>query len=152
MILEVLSAFVAAFAFGIVFNIKGENLIFAAICGALGWFVYKLALSFGYSDITSLFLASLALSIYSEIFARILKTPVTTFVIAALIPLVPGGGMYYTMVEAITGDIMKSLEIGIKTIAQAGALALGIILVSTVTKTIIRNKSYKVNRNISSYK
>ena len=55
MILEVLSAFIAAFAFGIVFNIKGKNLIFAAICGALGWFVYKLALSFGYSDITSLF-------------------------------------------------------------------------------------------------
>ena len=57
MILEVLSAFIAAFAFGIVFNIKGKNLIFAAICGALGWFVYKLALSFGYSDITSLFIA-----------------------------------------------------------------------------------------------
>lgn len=147
MILEVLSAFIAAFAFGIVFNIKGENLFFAALCGALGWFIYKLALMIGCSDITSLFLASLALSIYSEIFARILKTPVTTFVIAALIPLVPGGGMYYTMVEAITGDIMKSLEIGIKTIASAGALALGIILVSTLTKTLIMNKKVNLDRN-----
>ncbi|MCF0149108.1 MAG: threonine/serine exporter family protein [Clostridium sp.] len=152
MTLEVLSAFIAAFAFGIVFNIKGKNLFFAAICGALGWFVYKLSLFFGYSDITSLFLASLALSIYSEIFARILKTPVTTFVIAALIPLVPGGGMYYTMVEAITGDIMKSLEIGIKTIASAGALALGIILVSTLTKTFMKNKSFKMNNKIIIHK
>lgn len=147
MILEVLSAFIAAFAFGIVFNIKGKNLFFAALCGALGWFIYKLALMIGCSDITSLFLASLALSIYSEIFARILKTPVTTFVIAALIPLVPGGGMYYTMVEAITGDIMKSLEIGIKTIASAGALALGIILVSTLTKTLIKNKKVNLDTN-----
>lgn len=147
MIIEVVSAFIATFAFGIVFNIKGKNLFFAALCGALGWFVYKISLMFGCSDITSLFLASLALSIYSEVFARILKTPVTTFVIAALIPLVPGGGMYYAMVEAITGDIMKSLEIGIKTLASAGALALGIILVSTLTKTLVKNKKVKIDMN-----
>ena len=154
MIIEVLAAFISSFAFGIVFNIKGKNLFFAALCGALGWFVYKFSLKLEYTDTTSLFLASLALSIYSEIFARILKTPVTTFVIAALIPLVPGGGMYYTMVEAITGDVMKSLEIGIKTIASAGTLALGIILVSTITKTIIKNKKVKLdmNRNIIIHK
>ncbi|WP_066894025.1 threonine/serine exporter family protein [Clostridium nigeriense] len=154
MIIEVIAAFISSFAFGIVFNIKGKNLFFAALCGALGWFVYKLSLKLGITDTTSLFLASLALSIYSEIFARILKTPVTTFVIAALIPLVPGGGMYYTMVEAITGDVMKSLEIGIKTIASAGSLALGIILVSTITKTVIKNKKIKidVNKNIISHK
>ncbi|WP_288221142.1 threonine/serine exporter family protein [uncultured Clostridium sp.] len=154
MIIEVIAAFISSFAFGIVFNIKGKNLFFAALCGALGWFVYKLSLKLGITDTTSLFLASLALSIYSEIFARILKTPVTSFVIAALIPLVPGGGMYYTMVEAITGDVMKSLEIGIKTIASAGSLALGIILVSTITKTVIKNKKIKidVNKNIISHK
>ena len=150
MILEVIAAFISTFAFGIVFNIKDKNLFFAALCGALGWFVYKFSLMFGISDTTALFLASLALSTYSEVFARILKTPVTTFVI----PLVPGGGMYYTMVEAITGDIMKSLEIGIKTIASAGALALGVILVSTITKTIIKNKKVKIdmNKNMLSHK
>lgn len=156
MIIEVISAFIASFAFGIVFNIKDKNLIFAALCGALGWFAYKVALLFGLSDITSLFIAAVSLSIYSEVFARILKTPVTTFVIAALIPLVPGGGMYYTMVEAITGNVMKSLETGIKTIASAGALALGIILVSTITKTMIniknKNSTIKVNNNNTIFK
>lgn len=154
MTIEVIAAFISSFAFGIVFNIKGKNLFFAALCGALGWFVYKFSLKLEMTDTTSLFLASIALSIYSEIFARILKTPVTTFVIAALIPLVPGGGMYYTMVEAITGDVMNSLEIGIKTIASAGTLALGIILVSTITKTIIKNKKSNVdmNRNVIIHK
>ena len=156
MIIEVISAFIASFAFGIVFNIKDKNLIFSALCGALGWFAYKVALLFGLSDITSLFIAAVSLSIYSEVFARILKTPVTTFVIASLIPLVPGGGMYYTMVEAITGNVMKSLETGIKTIASAGALALGIILVSTITKTMIniknKNSTIKVNNNNTIFK
>ena len=156
MIIEVMAAFISSFAFGIVFNIKGKNLFFAALCGALGWFVYKLSLEFQLKDTTSLFLASVSLSLYSEIFARILKTPVTTFIIAALIPLVPGGGMYYTMVEAITGDVMKSLEIGINTLASAGVLALGVILVSTLTKTIIIDKNKKIkismNKNIDSVK
>ncbi len=143
MIIEVLSAFISSFAFGIVFNIKGKNLFFAALCGALGWFIYKFSIKMGSSDTTALFFAAVGLSVYSEIFARILKTPVTTFVIAALIPLVPGGGMYYTMVEAITGNVMKSLETGIKTLASAGVLALGIILVSTITKTLIKYNSSK---------
>lgn len=140
MIIEVVSAFIASMAFGIIFNIKNRNLFFAALCGAIGWFVYKLALNNGFSDTLSLFLASISLSTYSEVFARILKTPVTTFIIVALIPLVPGGGMYYTMLEAITGNIMKSLETGIETIASAGVLAIGIILVSTLTKTVVRYK------------
>lgn len=154
MILEVMAAFISTFAFGIVFNIKGKNLVFASLCGSLGWFVYKFSLMIGVQDTTSLFLASIALSTYSEIFARVLKTPVTTFVIAALIPLVPGGGMYYTMVEAITGDIMKSLETGINTMTSAGALALGIVLVSTITKTVIKNKKVKVevNKNLIIHK
>ena len=156
MIIEVIGAFIATFGFGIIFNIKDKNLYFAAICGALGWFVYKLSLSFGLKDTTSLFLASVSLSLYSEIFARILKTPVTTFIIAALIPLVPGGGMYYTMVEVITGDITKSLEIGINTLSSAGVLALGVVLVSSITKTIMNNKNKKVeismNKNFESIK
>lgn len=142
MLLEVLSAFIASFAFGIIFNIKGKNLFFAAVCGALGWFVYKFSMKIGASDTMAMFFASIALSGYSEIFARILKTPVTTFVIAALIPLVPGGGMYYTMVEAINGDVMNSLEIGIETLALAGVLAIGVLLVSTTTKTI-KNIKFK---------
>ena len=140
MFIEVISAFIASFAFGIIFNIKNKNLFFAALCGSLGWFVYKLSLHLGFTDTIALFLASISLSTYSEIFARILKTPVTTFVVVALIPLVPGGGMYYTMVEAITGNVMSFLEIGIKTIASAGVLAIGVILVSTVTKTIVKYK------------
>ncbi|NLL30161.1 MAG: threonine/serine exporter [Clostridiales bacterium] len=142
MILETISAFTASFGFGIIFNIKGKNLFFASLCGALGWFVYKLSLRLGATDTTSMFFASVALSAYSEIFARILKTPVTTFIIAALIPLVPGGGMYYTMYEAITGNIITSLEIGITTLVSAGVLAIGIILVSTITRTIVKSKRY----------
>ena len=143
MLLESLFAFFATLGFGILFNIKGKNLFYAALGGGLSWFVSASFINNGFSVTSSFFLTSVIFSIYSEIFARILKTPVTTLVICALIPLVPGGGMYYTMYEAVTGNIMKSLELGIQTLANAGALSLGIILVSTVTRILLGAKKRK---------
>jgi uncharacterized membrane protein YjjB (DUF3815 family) len=138
MLKEILVSLIATFGFGIIFNIHGKNLIFASLGGGLGWIVYKTALNDGLSLSLSLFLASTIFSSYSEICARILKTPVTTFVICALIPLVPGGGMYYTMYEVVQGNIDKALSLGLETLASAGALALGIIFVSTLTR-LMRN-------------
>lgn len=136
MIIFSLFSIIASLGFGIIFNIKGLKLLFASIGGGLGWFVYSLSLNFNFTDLISLFLSSIAVSIYAEIFARILKTPVTSIVITSLIPLVPGSLMYYTMYEAILGNFRNSLENGFNALASAGSLALGIILISTITKSI----------------
>ncbi|MBU5269329.1 threonine/serine exporter family protein [Clostridium cochlearium] len=129
-------AFIATFAFTILFNIKGRNTFFAAIGGGLGWFVYTFSLSLNISTILSFFNASIVVATYSEIMARILKTPVTTILICAIIPLVPGSGMYYTMLETIKGDINKALTEGLNTLTIAGVIAIGIILVSSIVKLI----------------
>ena len=94
-------SFIVTFGFGILFNIKGKKLIFAALGGGLSWYCYSLPLSLGLSEVSSLFISALVFSTYSEILARIFKTPVTSFIICALFPLVPGGGMYYTMLATI---------------------------------------------------
>ena len=130
-------AFIVTFGFGILFNIKGKKLIFAAIGGGISWYFYSLPLSLGLSEVSSLFISTLVFSTYSEVLARIFKTPVTTFVVCALIPLVPGSGMYYTMREAISGNISKSLELGLNTLASAGTLALGVLFVSTLTRLFL---------------
>lgn len=140
MILETIVSFISTLGFGIIFNIKGKKLFFAALGGGLSWFIYALCLNIGLTEISALFLSSVVFSSYSEIFARILKTPVTTLVVCALIPLVPGGGMYYTMFEAVTGNINKALELGLNTMASAGILALGVIFVSTLTRLIMSHK------------
>jgi len=143
MIEQVIVAFVASFGFGIIFNIKGIKLIFAAIGGGLSWFCYLYLNNNGISTILSLFISSIIFSIYSEICARYLKTPVTTLVICALIPLVPGAGMYYTMYETILGNVSGAVQLGLNTLASAGALALGVIFVSTITKQVMNLKRVK---------
>ena len=140
---QTLVAFIASLGFGIIFNIKGKKLIFAAIGGGLSWFFYLYLTTIGISAILSLFISSVVFSIYSEICARYLKTPVTTLIICALITLVPGAGMYYTMYQAITGNVSGSVTLGLNTLASAGALALGVIFVSTITKQVTNLKKVK---------
>lgn len=130
----ILSSYVASFGFGILFHIKGKKLYIAALAGTIGAVAYTLAMNQGINEIIALLIASICFSIFSEICARIYHTPVTTFVIVALIPLVPGNGMYNTMVAAVSGDTSQSLQIGLDTISKAGALALGIVMVSTMTR------------------
>lgn len=136
-------AFIATFAFTILFNIKGKSTFFAAVGGGLGWLAYTFCLEINISTIISFFNASIIVAIYSESMARILKTPVTTILICAIIPLVPGSGMYYTMLETIKGNVNKALSEGLNTLTIAGVIAIGIILVSSIVKLINYYKSYK---------
>lgn len=140
-------AFICSLGFGFLFNVRDKNLIFAAIGGGIGWFFYTLSTKYISSIICALFIASIAISIYSEICARTLKNPVTVFLVCALIPLVPGGGMYYTIFEAVNGNIDSSLLKGLETLSQAGAIAVGIIFVSSlsrlITKITIKKKFFR---------
>ena len=142
-LITTLISIIATFGFCISFNIKGKKIFFAALGAGLSWFFYSLPLSFGISNTSSLFISTMIFSIYSEILARIFKTPVTTFIICALIPLVPGSGMYYTMLHIIDGNINKALESAIITLSSAGTLALGILFISTLTKLTLHHKHKK---------
>lgn len=135
-----LSAALASFGFGIIFNIKGNKLFAAALIGGMGGFAYHAALVLGNSQALSLFIASICVSLLSEIFARFLKCPVTTFLICALIPLVPGGGMYYTMLEVVRNHIEQAIIKGVDTIIQACCIAIGCILVSSMTHVFYQFK------------
>jgi uncharacterized membrane protein YjjB (DUF3815 family) len=149
MILKSVYAFFATFGFGILFNIKGKKLIFASVGGFITWYLYLLTLNYTNSNLLALFYASLGAGFYSEVLARLLKSPVTTFSICSIIPLVPGGGMYYTMLETVQGNVNKALTTGLDTISSAGAIAIGILLASSITKVILffHRKTYKKVNN-----
>lgn len=87
-----------------------------------------------------MFFAAIVIALYGEIMARVQKTPVTTYVIAALIPLVPGKAIYEAMVYIVQDDLPSALDMGLRALGYAGLLALGIMLVSTLFRMMIRNK------------
>jgi len=56
--------------------------------------------------------------------------------VVGILPFVPGGGIYYTMEYCLSGNTQLFLSTGIHTFGVAGAVAVGILLVSSVTRLL----------------
>jgi len=136
-ILPCLYSLIACAAFCIVYNLRGKVIFFSSFGGALGWLVYLL-FHFLQNDVTQSFLAVVVISVYAEIMSRIFKMPVTVFLVVGILPLVPGSGIYYTMEYSINGDGAAFLNAGLHTLSIAGAIALGIALVSSSVRLIYK--------------
>lgn len=143
-VIQIITGTIGAMGFAILFNIRGRRLAAATIGGFLSWSLFLLLNYFIPSEPVCYFIVALLISLYSEIMARLLKSPTTTFIITSLVPLVPGGSLYYTMAFAFESDPTKFFERGMETLLLASALALGIIAATTITK--ILNKYHSKNK------
>ena len=137
-IIQVLSAFIGTFGFSVLFNVRGKRLFFASLGGLSACLFFVIFKIFIPSEVTIYFIVALIASLYAEIMARLLKTPTTTFIITALIPLIPGSSLYYTMSYAFQSDLEKFMHKGIYTLELASSLALGVIIASAFIKLIFR--------------
>lgn len=127
-LLPCLCAFLACVGFTLVFNIHGWGKLICGVGGALGWLIYLL----GGQDILAAFLASAAIGLYAEVMARLRRCPVTGYLLVALLPLVPGGGIYYAMSYCVAGDIPRFLSTLLHTFGMAAALAVGAMMTSSL--------------------
>lgn len=139
-----LVTFIGCIAYSIHFNLRGRYLFVAAIGATLTYFAYYLSDPLGPEPV-KVFLASLVASIFAEALARIMKVPATTFLIICIIPLVPGSNLYYSMELCINGEIMQFISSALETLGIAGAIALGILLVSSIFRfiTVIRQVAFR---------
>lgn len=132
-LLPCLYAFLACLAFCFIVNVRGRMLFFAPLGSSLGWLVYLLC-ELAAEDLVCYFFATVAVSAYAEIMARVHRAPATGFLLVGLFPMVPGGGIYYTMEYCINGDTAMFLETGLHTFGIAGCLALGVLTVSSTVR------------------
>ncbi len=131
-LMQLAMATLGALGFSLIFNVRGRQLVFTTLGGFLAWSVFLLLKPTGLGDVGRYLIASIMITVYAEICARRRKAPATVFLMSAVIPLVPGSRLYATMVYAVRLDWPNFVEQGLHTILLAGAIAAGIILVSTV--------------------
>ena len=70
----------------------------------------------------------------AEIMARIRKYPAISYLVISIFPLIPGAGVYYTTNHLINGDMVSFAAQGKHTIAIAGVIAVGILMISSLVK------------------
>ena len=122
---------IGCFGFCIIFNIHGLGSIFSALGGLLTWIVYSLSIELGSGDLMAFFWGTLFAAAYSETMARVRKCPAITYLVVAIFPLIPGAGVYYTMNYAVQGNMELFASKGMHTAAEAGIMAVAILLIST---------------------
>ncbi|AZR74812.1 hypothetical protein BBF96_03810 [Anoxybacter fermentans] len=136
MITELFAAFVMVLTFGILFQAPKKSLWLLGLTGTISWAGFLLSKHLIGNVVIASFIASILVGICGEIFARIMRLPVTVFVIAGIIPLVPGIPAYDTMLFLIKGQYLEGVKTGIDTLMIAGAIALAIAIVGAIPPRI----------------
>lgn len=136
-VIQCLGAFLGCLGFSFVFHIhrRLDHVLIASFGGMLGWIVYLLVIPY-LSNIMSSLCAMIIVALFSEIMARICKVPATIFIVVGCFPIVPGKGIYQTMLYLISYDQKLFIDSLFQTVGTALALATAILIVSTFFKII----------------
>lgn len=135
-VIQILMGYLGSLGFNILFNIRGRKLMLASFGGLISWAVFLALTPLLPSESIRYFLAAAAVTLYGEVFARVEKTPTTTFLVPSVIPLIPGSSLYYTMSYALNKQWAAFSQQGFYTLQLALALAVGIIAVTTLVRLL----------------
>lgn len=127
-----ITAFVAGFfssvGLSLIYNIRRRHIFYSALGGALATLIQYVLTPWLGNPYMPVFLAASFAGIYSELLAVLRKAPATTYVLPAIFPLVPGAGMYYTMLYLTEKNFSQAAVHGSQTIFLAITIACGIII------------------------
>lgn len=135
---QAIYSLLSTFGFAVLFNGPKNCLLKASVCGMMGWLANITAGKLMLSPTISTFIGAMTVGIMGEIFAKLFKKPATMFIIPGVIPLVPGAGMYYTMLSLITGEFSETAQLGSETVFTAFSIAIAIIISSSLNKALLR--------------
>ena len=130
--IEFLFAFLGTLGFAFIFNVPLRHIPVASFIGGAGWVVFQIADAMGCGIAIACFFGACTVGLTSDIASRICKEAATIFVIPGVLPLVPGAGTYYTMLAVVEGNLDQAAAKGIETLAMAGAIALGLLVMGTI--------------------
>ncbi|MGM0502689.1 MAG: threonine/serine exporter family protein [Bacillota bacterium] len=142
-ILELIANFILVVGFGILMQAPKNSLLTVGLTGTISWGGFLFANNLTSSIVFSTFIAAIVVGVCGEFFARINQLPATVFIVAGILPLVPGVPAYYMMYHMLEGDYLKGVENAINTLMIAGAISFGIAIVGGAAKYYAELKSSK---------
>ena len=132
MVGNLLTALFSTVGYCLLMNVPVKKIIPASVGGMLSWLLYQLLKDRVVSVFYLLVLVGAFAATYSEIAAKLAKTPATVFLLPALIPLVPGGSAYYAMLGLVQSRFDDMRRYALLTGQWAVGLAAGICVVAVI--------------------
>ena len=148
-VIQIVTAAIGSLGFSIYFRVREKNVIAAMAGGAIGWLVYLVIYHFVSDLFISNFVAAFIVYLWAELMARVLKAPSNTYLIPGIIPLSPGGSLYYTMKGVVDENHTLFVESGKSTIFVTFGMAAGMVVAAVVFHYIIKIKTIRKNKEKS---
>ena len=127
-------SFGACVFFAALFHSPRRCVVSASLVGMAGYGVYLAVAALFSSVVGANFIAALVVAALAELLARVQKAPAIIFALIGIIPLVPGAGLYRTMLALVLKSYGEAAAIGVETVLSAGSIALGIAVVTVFTR------------------
>lgn len=137
---EIILSFFGSLLPAVLYNVNKKQFLWVGLAGVSGWVVYSMLNASINKVIIATFAGAVAVGIYSETMARVLKYPATVFSVAGMFPLVPGIGAYNTVQAIVENKISDAAAIAVETVASAGSIAVGIMFASALFRIFWRKK------------
>lgn len=131
-IAQCLAALCASAAFGVLLRQPRDTLLHTSLIGLNGYIIYLLL----NKGAMAFLVASLVVGLLCELTARLKERIAMIFLISATIPLVPGLGLYRTMIFLAEKNYPQALSTGMETVIGFGAIALALTISTTVFSNI----------------
>ncbi len=143
-LMQLAMAFVGAVGFSLFFNVSPRYILPASLGGLVTWVIYWALNAMLKSLFIPSMIASIFAAIYAELAAKRYHVPTATFFIIAIIPLVPGRGLFYTMSAAVNADWVDMSAQAIPTLQLIAGIAIGICIVTAAVQTWVYAKERMV--------
>lgn len=139
---QLVTSFVAAAGFCVLFNAPRKSLIQCGLVGMIGWILFYMLGREGIDVVPATVLAAMLVAVLSHICARVFKTPIIIFIVSGIIPLVPGGIAYDAMRHFVENDYYTAVQLSAKVMLLSGGIAIGLMF-SEVANQIVRKQLVK---------
>lgn len=124
---QLITSFIAALGFGIIFNAPRNTLVQCGMVGMFGWIVYYILADQGMDVVPATIFGSMLVAVLSQLSAKLYKTPIIIFNVSGIIPLVPGGMAYDAMRKFVENDYYHAVQLSAKVMLLAGGIAIGLM-------------------------
>ncbi len=141
-----LGAFLAVISFAVLLESPKRLIPYAGITGMAGWIGFLFAQMYIDSIVVVAFLSAVIIAVLSHIFARVLKSAVSVFFVAGILPIVPGGSIYRSVYYLIHNEQSLSDFYFAETLQIAGSIALAIFFDRYCFSDELENKGGQADR------
>ncbi len=125
-------------------NVRAKQLFLCGIGGVISHISFFVLEYMETDEGVSVFITSAVITLYAEIMARTVKTPATVFLYSAIVPILPGRGLFHTVMYLIQKNSEGFISQGIYTIIRSVAISLGIVTASSIYKLLNNIKILKI--------